>query len=218
MRPGTMNFTEAREEMVERQLRRRGIRDPRVLDAMRSIPREEFVPAGLREKAYLDEPVQIGGGQTISQPYITALMVESLELTGGETVLEVGAGSGYHAAVLGAIAGRVVSLEIQPALAALAEANLRRAGVGGNVRVICGDGSLGWPEEAPYDAISVAAAAPFVPPALLEQLKDPGRLVIPVGDIDEQDLCLVAKRAGEVRSRAITGCRFVPLRGGQGWR
>ena len=164
--------------MVEKQLRRRGISDPRVLSAMLAIPREEFVPPESRVMAYMDGPVPIGWGQTISQPYITALMAESLELNGSETVLEVGTGCGYHAAVLGALATRVISVEIIPVLADAARANLRRVGRDRNVAVLQADGSMGHAAGAPYDAISVAAGAPDVPAALLEQLNDPGVLVI----------------------------------------
>jgi protein-L-isoaspartate(D-aspartate) O-methyltransferase len=203
--------------MVETQLRRRGIRDRRVLSAMMEIPREEFVPVEARVLAYGDNPVHIGHGQTISQPYMTALMAECLELTGTETVLEVGAGSGYAAAVLGALAARVVTVEIVPELARLAKQNLYRTGRDLNVQVIAGDGSLGYPEEAPYDAISVAAGAPDVPPALLQQLADPGRLVIPVGGRDDQELRVLWRRGGRSEWRVATYCRFVPLRGGEGW-
>jgi protein-L-isoaspartate(D-aspartate) O-methyltransferase len=204
--------------MVDCQLRRRAIRDERVLAAMLEIPREQFVPPEERVSAYADCPIPIGRGQTISQPYMTALMAESLELTGGETVLEIGAGSGYAAAVLGALAAQVVSIEIVPALADLARENLRRAGRGGNVTVVCGDGSMGYPEMAPYDAISVAAGAPEIPAALLEQLRDPGRLVIPVGDWGHQNLRVVVKHGGRVSDRVATGCLFVPLRGSDGWQ
>lgn len=204
--------------MVARQLRRRGIVDERVLAAMGEIPRELFVPAGRQADAYDDAPVSIGYGQTVSQPYMTALMAQSLELRGHEKVLEVGAGSGYHAAVLGALAARVVAVELIPELAGQARANLAAAGRDANVRVVCGDGSLGFPEEAPYDGISVAAGAPDVPPALLEQLSDPGRLVIPIGEIDEQVLRVFIRRGGELLSLTSTACRFVPLRGGMGWR
>ena len=207
-----------RREMVETQLRRRGIQDPRVLRAMGEIPREEFVPPDLQHLAYQDDPIQIGYGQTISQPYMTALMAEVLELTGKETVLEVGTGSGYAAAVLGALAAQVVTIELIPALAASARKNLARAGRDQNVLVVCGDGSLGDPQLAPYDAISVAAGAPDVPHALLEQLNDPGRLVIPVGDRLDQELRVFSKRGGRIATRVATLCRFVPLRGGDGWR
>ena len=208
-----------RQNMVETQLRRRGIRDPRVLAAMGQIPREAFVPPEARVASYQDAPVYIGWGQTISQPYMTALMAELLDLEGSETVLDVGAGSGYHAAVLGALAARVVSVEIVPALAAIAADNLARSGYGGNVTVVVGDGSAGWPEGAPYNAISVAAGAPEVPPALLDQLAQPGRLVIPVGPMEDQELLVIHKKADGAIDRHVAGyCRFVPLRGGGGWR
>jgi protein-L-isoaspartate(D-aspartate) O-methyltransferase len=204
--------------MVERQLRRRGIRDARVLQAMGKIPREEFVPADLRVMAYGDAPVQIGWGQTISQPYMTALMAQELELTGTETVLEVGAGSGYAAAVLGSLAARVVAVEIMQSLAQVARTNLDRAGRGANVTVVEGDGGFGFAQFAPYDAISVAAAAPEIPAALLEQLNDPGRMVIPVGTRDDQELRVLTKRGGQIEQRVPTLCQFVPLRGAEGWR
>jgi protein-L-isoaspartate(D-aspartate) O-methyltransferase len=207
-----------RHEMVERQLRRRGIRDPRVLEAMEQIQREEFVPLDSRLMVYGDEPVGIGYRQTISQPYMTALMAELLELNGTETVLDVGTGSGYAAAVLGMLAARVITIELIPGLAAIARQNLARTGRGGNITVISGDGSLGYPQESPYGGISVAAAAPGIPPSLLEQLDDGGRLVIPVGKRDDQELRVVAKRDGTIVSRVATLCRFVPLRGGEGWR
>jgi protein-L-isoaspartate(D-aspartate) O-methyltransferase len=198
--------------MVERQLRRRGIRDARVLAAMQSIPREEFIPERARHKAYADEPAEIGCGQTISQPYMTALMAQCLELAGTETVLEIGAGCGYHSAVLARLAARVVSIELVPELAAAAAANLKKTGCGSNVLVVCADGSRGYPELAPYDAISVEAAAEAVPPALLEQLRDPGRLVAPVGPDWEQDLVLYRKASGRITSAVEAFCRFVPLR------
>lgn len=207
-----------RREMVEAQLRRRGIRDERVLRAMEQIPREGFVPAESRFLSYRDDPIHIGYAQTISQPYMTALMTELLELQGTEDVLEVGAGSGYHAAVLGALAATVVTMELEPALARLARENLARAGRDENILVVTGDGSLGYPKFAPYDAISVAAGAPEIPAALLDQLKDPGRLVIPVGARADQDLRVVWKRNGRIESRSATACRFVPLRGEEGWR
>jgi protein-L-isoaspartate(D-aspartate) O-methyltransferase len=184
---------------------------------MGEIAREEFVPAELRLWSYGDDPVPLGYGQTISQPYMTALMAQELELSGTETVLEVGAGSGYAAAVLGALAHRVVSIDIVPAMAQLARENLRRTARDGNVTVLEGDGSLGCPALAPFDAISVAAGAPDVPSALLAQLHDPGRLVIPVGQLDDQELRVVRKTGGQTESRVSTLCRFVPLRGGEGW-
>ena len=184
---------------------------------MLEIPREDFIPTDERVLAYRDEPAHIGHGQTISQPYMTALMAEALELTGVETVLEVGAGCGYAAAVLGALAAQVVSIEIIPGLVQLARDNLRRTGRGPNVTILQGDGSIGYPELAPFDAISVAAAAPDVPAPLVEQLKDPGLLVIPVGDRWDQELRVLRKEGGTVDYRISTLCRFVPLRGGEGW-
>jgi protein-L-isoaspartate(D-aspartate) O-methyltransferase len=211
------DWASERQEMVETQLRRRGIRDERVLRAMGAIPREEFVPPEHRVMAYRDEPVHIGYGQTISQPYMTALMAEVLELDGTETVLEVGGGCGYAAAVLGALAARVISVEIVPGLVAFARANLRKTMRGGNVTVAQGDGSVGYEEGASYDAISVAAGAPDIPMPLLSQLKDPGRLTIPVGDRADQELRVVRKLNGRIDYRVATQCRFVPLRGGEGW-
>jgi protein-L-isoaspartate(D-aspartate) O-methyltransferase len=208
----------SREEMIERHLRARGIHDERVLQAVRSIPREEFVPAEWRDLAYSDEPIPIGYGQTISQPYMAAAMVHWLRLTGNEIVLDVGSGSGYHAALLAALADRVVSIERIPELAELARRNLATIGLDTRVLVVCGDGSKGYPAMAPYDAISVAAAAPEIPSALLDQLNDPGRLVIPVGSYDDQELRVVEKREGQIYSRMATLCRFVPLLGEQGWK
>jgi protein-L-isoaspartate(D-aspartate) O-methyltransferase len=185
---------------------------------MREIPREEFVPTEARVTAYTDAPVGIGSGQTISQPYMTALMAQCLKLTGEEQVLEVGAGSGYAAAVLGRLAREVITVEIVPELAVLARENLRRTGFDANVQVVDGDGGWGYSAGAPYDAISVAAAAPEVPAALLEQLRDPGYLAIPVGTLEDQELRVLRKRWGRIQSRTATLCRFVPLRGGEGWR
>ena len=207
-----------RREMVEVQMRRRGIQDARLLRALEEIPREEFVPPDARLFAYGDDPLPIGCGQTVSQPYMTALMTELLELTGAENVLEVGTGSGYHAAVLGALAATVVTVELIPALAAVARRNLARTGRDANILVIAGDGSLGYPQLAPYDAISVAAGAPEIPTALLDQLNDPGRLVIPVGERRDQELLVIWKRNGAIESRVASLCRFVPLRGEEGWR
>jgi protein-L-isoaspartate(D-aspartate) O-methyltransferase len=209
-------FSERR-RMVDTQLRRRGIGDERVLAAMLEIPREEFVPLESRLLAYQDGPIPIGEGQTISQPYMTALMAESLELRGTECVLEVGAGCGYAAAVLGALAARVITLEIIPRMARQARDNLRRTARDGNVRVVAGDGSGGYAEAAPYDAISVAAGAPEIPAALLGQLNDPGILVIPVGAMDDQELRVLTMRGGGLECRVPTLWRFVPLRVGEGW-
>jgi len=186
--------------------------------AMAKVPRQEFVPVEVRVLSYRDEPVSIGFGQTISQPYMTALMAQCLELKGAELVLDVGTGSGYAAALLGVLAARVVSIELIEGLARVARQNLKRTGWGGNVAVVAGDGSRGYREAAPYDAIAVAAGAPEVPEALVKQLRDPGRLVIPVGSRLEQSLMIVTKRKGAVKSRVETHCRFVPLLGDEGWR
>ncbi|MDQ6665515.1 MAG: protein-L-isoaspartate(D-aspartate) O-methyltransferase [Acidobacteriota bacterium] len=214
----SLDFAKLRTEMLDRQLRERGIRDKRVLAAMSGIPRELFIPEQHWAKAYEDEPVPIGHGQTISQPFMTAFMAQALEMTGGESVLDVGSGSGYHAAVLGQLAKCVTSIEIVPELVEFARGNLIRAGLIRNVSVVRGDGGDGFPEQAPFDAISVAAGAPEVPPGLLEQLNDPGRLVIPVGPMEDQELRLVTKRGGQIESRVVTLCRFVPLRGAHGWQ
>jgi protein-L-isoaspartate(D-aspartate) O-methyltransferase len=204
--------------MVDQQLRRRGITDERVLAAMLEIPREEFVPIESRILSYIDEPVKIGFGQTISQPYMTALMAQCLELEGTETILDVGAGSGYGAAVLGALGARVVSIELIHGLARFAARNLQRTGRAGNVTVVAGDGSIGHAESSPYDAISVGAAAPKAPAALIDQLGENGRVVIPVGTRKDQSLMIITKKDGATRSRVSTQCRFVPLRGNEGWK
>jgi protein-L-isoaspartate(D-aspartate) O-methyltransferase len=212
------DWTSERKRMVDEQLRGRGITDERVLAAMLEIPRQEFVPVELRVVSYRDEPIAIGFGQTISQPYMTALMSQCLELKGTEVILDVGAGSGYAAAVLGALGARVIAIELIGGLALLAAANLRRTARAANIQVVAGDGSVGYPKFAPYDAISVGAAAPDVPARLIEQLRDSGRLVIPVGTRDDQSLTIVTKKEGAPNSRVETQCRFVPLRGAEGWR
>lgn len=204
--------------MVENQLRRRHINDERVLEAMSDIPRELFVPIEHRPQAYDDAPIHIGFDQTISQPYMTALMCSALELNGTERVLEVGTGSGYHAAVLSLLAREVYSIEIIAELAELARRNLAEAGLANRVHVIAGDGSMGFLPAAPYGAISVAAGAPDVPATLLEQLSDPGRMVIPVGSRGDQELEVISKYKGQLHKSVPTLCRFVPLRGDQGWR
>jgi protein-L-isoaspartate(D-aspartate) O-methyltransferase len=204
--------------MVDEQLRHRGISDVRVLAAMLQIPREEFVPVEWRILSYRDDPISIGFGQTISQPYMTALMAQCLELKGAEAILDVGGGSGYGAAVLGALGASVISIELLDGLAEMARHNLKRTGRARNVTVVAGDGSVGYPKSAPYDAISVGAAAPEVPAALMAQLRDPGKLVIPVGTRRDQSLMVVTKKGGATESRVVTQCRFVPLRGNEGWR
>jgi protein-L-isoaspartate(D-aspartate) O-methyltransferase len=185
---------------------------------MAEIPREHFVPLDLRIQAYTDAPLGIGFGQTISQPYMTALMAEQLGLNGSETVLEVGSGCGYAAAVLAMLAARVVTIELIPALADLARENLRRTGRGANVLVIAADGSVGHEDLAPYDAISVAAAAPEIPAPLVRQLRDPGRLVMPVGGDGDQELRVLTKLDGHLGTCVATRCRFVPLRGAEDGR
>jgi protein-L-isoaspartate(D-aspartate) O-methyltransferase len=212
------DWASERNKMVERQLCARGIHDERVVAAVLQIPREEFVPPESRILSYSDNPLPIGYGQTISQPYMIALMAQVLQLNGTETVLDIGAGSGYHAAVLGVLAAKVISVEIVPAMAALAQRNLQRTGRAHNIDVILADGSAGYAPFAPYHAISVAAGAPEVPSALLDQLRDPGILVIPVGDKGDQELRVVQKKDGRLESTVAAYCRFVPLRGSEGWR
>ena len=204
--------------MVERDIAGRGVLDARVLAAMRDVPREAFVPKGAREQAFDDRPLSIGAGQTISQPYIVALMVEALQLRGAEHVLEIGTGSGYAAAVLARLAAQVDTVERIAELASGATRRLTDLGII-NVRVHCADGTLGWPDAAPYDAIVVAAGGPVVPPALRDQLAPGGRLVMPVGaGRGWQDL-LRMTRVGpdEYRTESLCEVAFVPLVGAQGW-
>lgn len=205
-----------RHHMVETQLRKRGLHDERVLAAFEAVPRHLFVPTGLRDSAYDDTPLPIGFGQTISQPYIVGLMISMLDLHGDERVLELGTGSGYQAALLSQIAGEVHTVELVPALGQAAEALLQELRCA-NVHVHIGDGSLGWPEAAPYAGIVVAAAAPQVPPPLLEQLSEGGRLVLPVASDLEQWLKVLRKRGGQYDQRVITAVAFVPMRGKYGW-
>lgn len=214
----TTSFPSLRKEMVERDIAARGVRDELVLDAMRNVPRELFLPEDLREFAYEDTPLPIAGEQTISQPYIVAFMAEALMLKGGEKVLEIGAGSGYAAAVLSEIAANVYTVERLGPLAEKAAATLAELGYD-NVHVLHGDGTRGWPAHAPYDAIVVAAGGPQVPESLKEQLKIGGRLVIPVGaDQRSQELVRVTRiSTNEYRSEDIADVRFVPLIGEQGW-
>jgi protein-L-isoaspartate(D-aspartate) O-methyltransferase len=199
-----------RHDMVVRQLEAQGIRSRRVLAAMARVPREKFVLDEFVGLAYADRALPISCGQTISQPYMVALMTELLDLQGGEKVLEVGTGSGYQAAVLSLLAGEVISIERFAELSSRAGELLAELSCS-NVKLVVGDGSLGWPAEAPYDGIIVTAAAETCPPALLEQLADPGRLVIPVGPPERQVLQLYHRKAGEVIREEHCGCRFVPL-------
>jgi protein-L-isoaspartate(D-aspartate) O-methyltransferase len=202
-----------RKVMVSVQIAARGVRDPLVLAAMSEVPRHLFVPADLVREAYEDYPLPIGEGQTISQPYIVALMTECLALEGPEKVLEIGTGSGYQAAVLARIAASVFTIEINAPLARRAAATLERLGIA-NVHVRQGDGFFGWPEEAPFDAMMVTAAAPEVPPALFDQLAEGGRLVIPLGDpAAYQRLTVITKRKGRPAIDRILDVRFVPMTG-----
>ncbi|MFQ5942879.1 MAG: protein-L-isoaspartate(D-aspartate) O-methyltransferase [Anaerolineales bacterium] len=208
----------ARERMVQEQLRGRDIADERVLAAMGAVPRHRFVPAEMRERAYADGPVRLEKGQTISQPYIVALMAQLLELEGEETVLEIGTGSGYQAAVLSILAAQVYSLERIPELAKPARGRLRKLGYD-NIEVLEQDGSKGLPEHAPYPAIVVTAAAPKLPEPLKEQLAPEGRLVVPIGSQDGQMLERWRKGKGEVLSQErIAPVAFVPLMGEHGWK
>ncbi|MGF2733628.1 protein-L-isoaspartate(D-aspartate) O-methyltransferase [Marinobacter sp. DUT-1] len=211
-------FISRRESMVDYQIISRGIDDPLVVEAMRRVHREAFVPDSLRDAAYEDGPLPIGAGQTISQPYIVALMTDALELRGGERVLDIGTGSGYAAAVLACIAAEVFGIERIPELAERARKNLAAEGFD-NVRVRCGDGTLGWPEEAPFDGITVAAGAPAVPDTLKHQLAVGGHLVIPVGSehISQTLMRVTRVSADEFRTENLGGVRFVPLLGEQGW-
>ncbi|RMF93843.1 MAG: protein-L-isoaspartate(D-aspartate) O-methyltransferase [Nitrospinota bacterium] len=210
-------FTRARKEMIREQLIARGIEDPQVLLAISKVPRHRFVPLRYRAKAYQDRALPIEKGQTISQPYIVAFMTQALGLRGGETVLEVGTGSGYQAAVLAQIAGQVYSIERYPELAEQARTLLQELGYT-NIEIRVGDGSQGWPEQAPYDGIIVTAAAPEVPAPLVEQLKVGGRLVIPVGSRQEQVLYRLRKTEDGVQTERMIGCVFVPLIGTCGWQ
>jgi protein-L-isoaspartate(D-aspartate) O-methyltransferase len=204
------DFQSARESMVNSQLRARGIVDPRVLEAMLRVPRHEFVPEPYQADSYEDHPLPIGEGQTISQPYVVAIMLELLQLTGSEKVLEVGTGSGYVTALLAHLASEVFSIERYPDLASTAAGRLTRLGYT-NVRVFTGDGSLGLPANAPFDAILVSAAALSVPLPLLAQLRDGGRMVIPVGSFEAQKLQFIRIIEGQPQITSLEPVRFVPL-------
>ncbi len=212
----TERFAREREGMVEEQLVRRGITDERVLDAMRKVPRHLFVAEALRDRAYGDHPLPIGEGQTISQPFMVAIMTQLLHLTGSEKALEIGTGSGYQTAVLAELARRVCSVERIPSLAARARATLEAMGYT-NVWIRMADGTLGWLDEAPFDRIVVSAAAPSIPEPLFEQLAEGGRMVVPVGDAFSQTLTVVERIAGEKKITADSGCVFVKLIGKYGW-
>jgi protein-L-isoaspartate(D-aspartate) O-methyltransferase len=206
-------YARERRRMVAEQLAGRDIADRRVLQAMERVPRHLFVPLPYRDQAYEDYPLPIGDDQTISQPYIVALMTQSLALGGGEKVLEIGTGSGYQAAVLAELKARVFSIEINPQLAEKAAETLRDVGYG-DIRVKSGDGFFGWPEEAPFDGIIITCASPRIPPPLAEQLKEGGRLILPLGDVRPyQVLTLVTKSGGKLITKEISGVRFVPMTG-----
>lgn len=206
-----------RRSMVESQTRARGIRDNRVLAAMLHVPRHEFVSEEHRAQVYEDHPIPIGEGQTLSQPYIVAVMLERLALDPSDAVLEVGTGSGYQTALLSELTRQVYSVERHASLVRTAQATLARLGYA-NVEVLLGDGSHGLPERAPFDAIVVSAASPQIPPPLFEQLREGGRMVIPVGPPHAQELQLVRKQAGQPVVTNLEGCRFVPLIGAEGYR
>lgn len=207
---------QARQEMVSNQIMARGITDLRVLTALRTVPRHLFVPEGWRHQAYLDTPLPIGEGQTISQPYIVALMTSLLGLKPTDRVLEIGTGSGYQAAILGTLAGEVISIERIADVAARAQEHLRQRGIT-NVKVLVQDGTGGYPPAAPYDAILITAGTPTIPPPLLEQLADHGRLVAPRGGQDVQELVLVTREGDQYREYPAGAVRFVPLIGEHGW-
>jgi protein-L-isoaspartate(D-aspartate) O-methyltransferase len=210
------DFASLRARMVERQLRRRGIADERVLAAMGAAPREAFVPAKLRHRAYADSALPIDERQTISQPWIVAAISQALELSGSERVLEVGTGSGYSACVLSLLAADVVSVERHQSLALLAREALASLAVT-NVELVVGDGSRGVPERAPFEAIAVHATAPAAPPALISQLAEGGRLVVPIAGEAADLLTVLRRRGAEVESETIGPCRFVPLVGEEGY-
>jgi len=211
----TAELEVARQEMVARQIRDRGVGDARVLNAMRTVPRHLFVPFDHISRAYSDEPLPIGEEQTISQPFMVAAMAEALSLQARERVLEIGGGSGYQAAVLSHLALAVIAIEARPALAVAAAKRIAHLGYS-NVTVEVGDGSAGWPVSAPYEAILVTAAAPSVPQPLLDQLAEGGRLVIPVGQDEHQELLRLVKQEGRITRQSLYACRFVPLIGRYG--
>jgi len=211
-------YTSKRQRMIETQLLPRGIKDPRVIAAMRKVPRHLFLDEALWPEAYEDHPVPIGEKQTISQPFIVAFMTEALKLSGTEKILEIGTGSGYQAAVLAELAEQVYSMERLPSIAKRARRILDELKYA-NIVITIGDGTLGWKEHSPYDGIIVTAASPYPPKTLLEQLKVGGRLIIPIGDEFTQDLTLYIRDSDKDYSKeSYGGCRFVKLIGEQGWR
>ncbi len=215
--PHQQDYQISRKRMVAEQLISGGVTDPRVLTAMAKIPRHLFVPEGMVSQAYSDHPLHIGQGQTISQPVVVALMTQALELKGGEKVLDIGTGSGYQAAVLCELAKEVYSIERIDSLSHRARRVLYDVGYV-NFKLRIGDGTLGWPEAAPFDAIIAAAGSPEIPRTYLQQLKDGGRLVMPVGGEESQDLIVVIRRGNTFEKRVLSTCRFVKLIGEGGWR
>jgi len=213
---GVNDFAVRRRRMVQDQIAARGIRDPKLLAAMNEIPRHLFMDQTLWRRAYEDHPLPIGNGQTISQPYMVAIMTEALGLTGGEKVLEIGTGSGYQTAILAKLADWVFSIERLPELSRKAQAVLEQLKIF-NVNLEVGDGTKGWPAEAPYDAIIVTAGAPTTPQPLVEQLAEGGRLVVPVGQRGIQSLMRITRRGERLIKEDLGGCRFVDLIGEHGW-
>jgi protein-L-isoaspartate(D-aspartate) O-methyltransferase len=214
-RPVDTEFRGARQRLVE-TLQAKGIKDLAVLHAVEMTPRHAFIPTGLRHRAYEDAPLPIGNGQTISQPWVHARYLELLHLTGKERVLEIGTGSGYQTVLLAHLAAQVFSIERIPALLQSARENIQRAGVN-NVSLLLGDGTIGWREYAPYDAILVGAGAPSIPQPLLDQLAEGGRLLIPIGDREEQKLVVADRKNGRIEQHDVAPVRFVPLVGHHGW-
>jgi protein-L-isoaspartate(D-aspartate) O-methyltransferase len=214
-RPVDTEFRGARQRLVE-TLQAKGIKDLAVLHAVEMTPRHAFIPTGLRHRAYEDAPLPIGNGQTISQPWVHARYLELLHLTGKERVLEIGTGSGYQTVLLAHLAAQVFSIERIPALLQSARENIQRAGVN-NVSLLLGDGTIGWREYAPYDAILVGAGAPSIPQPLLDQLAEGGRLLIPIGDREEQKLVVADRKNGQIEQHDVAPVRFVPLVGHHGW-
>jgi protein-L-isoaspartate(D-aspartate) O-methyltransferase len=210
------DYAGEREWMVEQHLRRRGITDERVLAAMRRVPREWFVPPELRDRSYADSAVAIGAGQTISQPYIVGLTTQALDVTEGLRVLEIGTGSGYQTAVLAELGAEVFTMERIAALSLRARGILDAQGYD-RIHFRIGDGTLGWPDEAPFERIAVTAMAPELPQTLFRQLRESGRMVIPIGSAEQQRLELITKSAGQPVSQLLCGCLFVKLIGEQGW-
>jgi protein-L-isoaspartate(D-aspartate) O-methyltransferase len=219
MGTATTDFTAEREAMVERQLKRRGIANPKILNAFLAVPREAFVSPKQAHLAYGDHPLPIAAGQTISQPYVVALMIEAAAIGPGDKVLEVGAGSGYAAAVISRIAGKVIGIERHHELAEAARERVRRLGYG-NVTIVEGDGTRGWPGDAPYDAILAAASGSHVPQPLVDQLVPGGRIVMPVGERGwvQQLVKATKSSSGELIQESLGGVRFVPLIGEEGWK